>query len=306
MSGECGEAWRENVAAIVVDAAGRVLLGCAAGEAGRRHFPQGGVGRRETLEDALVRELREEVGLTPDRYRIIASYGGLRYRYRKRNEKSERWLGQQQTYYLLQCYDETPPTDCGGSDEFEGVEWLPWQELRPGLFVKFKREAVARALAHFFPPAGAALPAFGFGGGKDEAALHLARLSLRLCRLQKELCACAGRLLIVLHGGQGTGRRQAARRLAALMDPLRLRVEAGAGSPLLPAAGECVLLLGDGGCLPPFAGRVLRLYLQLDGSPDPGPGWRSIPAERRWWRDLLMAQAVVEALDSATLHPPAL
>ncbi len=299
------EPWRENVAAIVMDASGRVLLGLdEGGSKPRLHFPQGGVGRREALEDALRRELQEEVGLAPARYRIVASLGGLRYRYRKRNEKRERYVGQQQTYFLLQCYGNTPPTDCSGSAEFHRVEWLPWQQLRPELFVKFKREAVARALAHFFPP-GAAAPvtASGFGGGKEEAALHLARLSRQLCLRQKQLETCGGRLLIVLHGEEGTGRRQAARRLAALMDPLRLRVVAGEAPTLLPAAGECVLLTGDGATLPPLAGSCMRLYLHGEAAAAPD-GWQAIPADPRWARDIALARTVADALSALCLPPP--
>ncbi len=295
------EAWRENVAAIVVDAAGRVLLGCAGGAGERRHLPQGGVERRETLEEALRRELWEEVGLAPDRYRIVAAYGGLRYRYRKDNDKRERWRGQQQTYFLLQCYGEMPPTDCSGSEEFERVEWLSLAQLGPALFPKSRREAVSSALAHFFPPVGAP-PAFAFAGGKEEAALHLERLSLTLCRLQKQLEACGAGLLIILHGQAGTGRRQAVRRLAALMDPLRLRI-LEAACPLLPAAGECALLPGDGHVLPPFAGPCLRLWLTLGDAPAPG-GWLPIPSDRRWYRDLLLAQAVAGALAQPCLVPP--
>ncbi len=306
------EAWRENVAAIVMDAAGRVLLGCAEGARKQYlHFPQGGVGRRETLEEALHRELWEVVGLAPDRYCFVASYGGLRYHYRKRNEKRERWLGQQQTYFLLQCYDEMPATNCGGSDEFTHVEWLPWQTLAPEMFVSFKRKVVAKALRHFFPSSaaegGAPVVGFDFGGGKVEAAVHLARLSLKLCSLQKRLEACGGRLLIVLHGQQGSGRRQAARRLASLMDSLRLRIVSGAGLLLLPAGGETVLLLGEGKSLPPFEGHVLRLFLQVDALsalPCAAEHWLHVPSEQRWYRDLLLAQAVVEALESLVTSPP--
>ncbi len=296
------DAWRENVAAIVLDAAGRVLLGLSRG--GKHwHFPQGGVAKQETQEEALHRELREEVGLEPSQYRVLARYGGLRYRYRKGNEKRERWQGQQQTYFLLQCYAEMPPTDCSHAEEFACTLWLPQQELRPELFVKFKREVAAQALAHFFPPAGAP-PPFAFGGDKEAAALHRERLALRLHGLQKRLEARGGRVLILLHGEQGSGRRQALRRLIALMDPLRLRVQPAASSPLLlPAAGDCVLMSGDGSDLPPFPGCTLRLFLSLGGEA-PGADWQSIPAERRWYRDVLLAEAVAACLEEQCLPAP--
>ncbi|MDR3462849.1 MAG: NUDIX domain-containing protein [Beijerinckiaceae bacterium] len=51
-----------GVRAVVFDDAGRVLLVRHTYIAGW-HFPGGGIGRRETTEDAVIRELREEAGL---------------------------------------------------------------------------------------------------------------------------------------------------------------------------------------------------------------------------------------------------
>ncbi len=51
-----------GVRAVVFDEAGRVLLIRQSYTPGW-HFPGGGVGRRETTEQAVIRELREETGL---------------------------------------------------------------------------------------------------------------------------------------------------------------------------------------------------------------------------------------------------
>jgi len=51
-----------GVRAVVFDESGRVLLVRHSYIAGW-HFPGGGIGRRETTEEAVIRELREEAGL---------------------------------------------------------------------------------------------------------------------------------------------------------------------------------------------------------------------------------------------------
>ncbi len=352
------DSWRENVAAIVMDAAGRVLLGLGTGHNAYWHFPQGGMGSRETAEDALRRELQEEVALPPQAYRIVASYGGLRYRYRKNNDKHARWRGQQQTYFLVLCHAEMPPTDCSGTDEFCALTWVPWRELTPELFAPVKRKVVARVLATFFPadvPEGELLPSLErdltparyrmagrrladcptddralFGGGKEEMLSSLERMGVSLRAAHKRLSARGGKLLVVLHGAEGAGRKQALRRLATHLDPLHLHAAERALfspglawelPPALPAEGAVSLIIPkDGGTAPQdwlaqerwLMGqgiRVLKLYLRTDQSPADDAllaatdsavsPWYIIPAERRWYRDYLVSTLVAEALESS-------
>ncbi len=257
------DAWRENVAAVVLDASGHVLLGLGSGENAYWHFPQGGISGKETQQEALRRELWEEVGLSPESYRIIACYGGLRYRYRKNNEKRERWVGQQQTYFLVLCHASMPVTDCSNTDEFYALTWVRWQKLVTELFAPVKRKVVAQVLAAFFPPhlaegeliphllnrctpnryrlAGRQLAACPvderalFGGGKAEMVQTRAHLALRLRAAHKAAAATDNRLLVLLHGDAESGLRQCVRRLASHLDALHLRVaEADVFTPGLP------------------------------------------------------------------------
>ena len=250
-----------NVAAIITDEAGNVLLGVPL-RGTHRHFPQGGVKAHESPADALEREVREEVGLR--HCRVLAEYPGLRYAYRRKNEKSKRWLGQQQTYYLLRCPGIAPPTDCTGSAEFARAEWVPLAELKPEIFVAFKRAVVAQALAHFFPD-GAAEPALNdctisryihhpgqapsapaatplFAGKREEALYHLVHTApLRLRKKQ--------RLLVVLVGMEGSGIKKCLRHIAHSLDPLTTRYHLYAKdySVATPGAGELsfLVLRGD-------------------------------------------------------------
>ncbi len=359
------DSWRENVAAIVMDASGRVLLGLGRGNNAYWHFPQGGVGSRETLEEALRRELQEEVALPPTAYSIVASYGGLRYRYRKSNDKHDRWRGQQQTYFLVLCHGDMPPTDCSGTEEFGALTWLPRQELTPELFAPFKRKVVAKVLAHFFPPEAGQNPiacaraqltmqryrCFAepdievdettlFAGGKEEATLQLERLALRLRAAQKRLSSCSGRLVVLMMGTEGSGRRQCLRRLAAALDPLRLHAcregDAFAAPqhmpwPLLeqlPPPGTVTLFLHNAENLTVPQGwksleswlagqgvQLLKLSLYAGGVPgmdyalqattntDASP-WYAAPAERRWYRDLVVFTLVAEAMERLAGEPP--
>ena len=119
-------------------------------------FPQGGVKRHESLQQALFRELNEEVGLNRDDVEIIGSTRNwLRYRlprYLIRYHKRPLCIGQKQRWYLLRltsnetrvCLDRTE------QPEFESWRWVNyWHPLREVVF--FKRKVYACALHELAP-----------------------------------------------------------------------------------------------------------------------------------------------------------
>ncbi len=67
--------YRLNVAAILRNGAGKILLGERVDRSGAWQFPQGGVDDGETLSQALARELREEISVGPSAYQIVSSRG---------------------------------------------------------------------------------------------------------------------------------------------------------------------------------------------------------------------------------------
>lgn len=269
MSDSQPEQWRKNVAAVILDAADNVLLGSTPGKSPYWHFPQGGVGKDESLREAVLREVWEEVGIRPQDCTILASYGGLRYAYRHKNKKSERWVGQEQTYFLIRCIGVEPVASSKTqSDEFAELRWVPWRQLSAELFVPFKRDAIVPALEAFFPRGVADLSGVSkrlspqrygydaarplqqypsvdralFGGSKAEMVTQMADLSLRINTAQRRVKQ--GRLLVLLVGLPGCGLTNALRRLARSMDPLHTHAvqPQGVHGLVLPAEGECTLL----------------------------------------------------------------
>ncbi len=207
--------------------------------------------------EALQREVYEEVGLEPSSYRIVCFLGGFRYRYGKDNEKRERWIGQQQTYFLLLCHGERPEVDISLSPEFSRVEWRSWRELRPKIFVRAKRDAIAKLLQSFFPEnmeiheliaylehqitprrylhesaeridlmATACNEQSLFAEGKEEASVLMMHLSKDIQSIHSSLEAKKkGRLLVIFHGLDGSGCDSSLRKLCRSLDPFGLRVE---------------------------------------------------------------------------------
>lgn len=114
-------------------------------------FPQGGIKRHETAEDALFRELHEEVGLLPEQVEIIASTRGwLRYRLPKRYIRFHNrpvCIGQKQRWFLLRLLaeDEAVRLDASDKPEFEEWRWVNyWHPLEEIVF--FKRRVYEKAL----------------------------------------------------------------------------------------------------------------------------------------------------------------
>jgi len=144
------DGFRLNVGIILANQFNEVLWARRIGQ-NSWQFPQGGVKVNETPEEALYRELNEEVGLNPSDVDIIAcTKGWLRYRLPKkmvRYNSQPLCVGQKQKWYLLRMLseDSTVSVSNGSSPEFDGWRWVSyWYPL--GQVVSFKREVYRRAL----------------------------------------------------------------------------------------------------------------------------------------------------------------
>ena len=98
------EGYRANVGIVLMRDNGEVFLGQRTGGRGWQ-FPQGGVRQGEPVEQALYRELHEEIGLTREHVTLAGSTSDwLRYRLPKRYVRRGRGptcIGQKQRWFLL-------------------------------------------------------------------------------------------------------------------------------------------------------------------------------------------------------------
>jgi len=148
------DGFRANVAIVLMHGP-KVFLGRRTGGRGWQ-FPQGGVREGETPQDALYRELAEEVGVERDSVELVGqttdwlSYR-LPARYIRRNQHPL-CIGQKQRWFLLRLASGDVTFDFGRTSEPEFDRWRwagYWEPVREVIF--FKRPVYASALTELAP-----------------------------------------------------------------------------------------------------------------------------------------------------------
>lgn len=149
------EGYRPNVGIILSNDHGRLLWARRIGQDAWQ-FPQGGIRPDEMPEEALFRELNEELGLRPEQVRIMGQTGGwLRYRLPQRLIRSHDkpvCIGQKQKWFLLRFIAEDSDVCLTGSPrpEFDHWRWVSyWYPVKK--VVPFKRKVYAKALRELAP-----------------------------------------------------------------------------------------------------------------------------------------------------------
>lgn len=150
------DGYRPNVGIVLCNDRGQVLWARRVGGHDAWQFPQGGIDQRESVEDALYRELGEEVGLDADAVEVLASTRGwLRYRLPRRLRRynsTPGFKGQKQKWFLLRMLEDESRVDVTASEkpEFDHWRWVSyWYPV--GQVVDFKRPVYRRALRELAP-----------------------------------------------------------------------------------------------------------------------------------------------------------
>ena len=122
-------------------------------------FPQGGISSGESPEQALYRELYEELGLSPDGVAVLGNTKGwLRYRLPRRFVREGQkplCVGQKQKWFLLRLLadDASVRLDVDDKPEFDHWQWVSyWYPLNQ--VVSFKRDVYRRAMKELALPLG--------------------------------------------------------------------------------------------------------------------------------------------------------
>ncbi len=142
--------YRANVAGILRNTAGRILVCERLGVPGAWQFPQGGIDDDETPERALARELWEEIGVPPEDYRVVSRRGPYRYLYGSGRIKKG-FHGKEQLYFLC---------DFTGDDahirvetehpEFQAFRWIAPAAFQMSWLPEMKRQVYAAVFNDFF------------------------------------------------------------------------------------------------------------------------------------------------------------
>ncbi len=152
------DGFRPNVGIVLLNQKSQVFWGKRI----RTHswqFPQGGIDRGENPEQAMYRELHEEVGLHPQHVQVLArTRDWLRYevpdRFIRRDARGH-YKGQKQIWFLLQLVGHDWDLNLRATDhpEFDAWRWNDyWVPL--DVVVEFKRgvyEMALTELARFVP-----------------------------------------------------------------------------------------------------------------------------------------------------------
>ena len=149
------ELYRPNAAIIYQRSNGDVLVCERKRPAGAWQFPQGGIRRGESAQDAACREGMEETGFRPNEYIVVAEHGPYRYNYppaereRVLRKRGIPYAGQEQRYFLCRMNDDTaePWLD---NKEFCSYRWIQPAEFDLGTLPGFKRDVYSQVLKDFF------------------------------------------------------------------------------------------------------------------------------------------------------------
>jgi putative (di)nucleoside polyphosphate hydrolase len=147
------DGFRHGVGIILVNAKRQIFLAKRVGKLAWQ-FPQGGIQENETPEEAMFRELYEEVGLNIEDVKILSvTRRWLRYRLPKRlvrHHSTPVCIGQKQKWFLLQLVANDSNINLAATDspEFDSWAWVSyWYPLTQ--VVAFKRRVYSLAMKEF-------------------------------------------------------------------------------------------------------------------------------------------------------------
>ena len=145
------EGYRPNVGIILVNGRNEVFWGKRIREHSWQ-FPQGGIKHGESPQQAMYRELYEEVGLKPEHVKILGrTRGWLKYDVPKnwiRREWRSTYRGQKQIWFLLRLTGRDSDVCLRASKhpEFDAWRWSDyWVPL--DAVIEFKRQVYQLALS---------------------------------------------------------------------------------------------------------------------------------------------------------------
>lgn len=143
--------YRPNVAAILKNPDGLILIAERINVAGAWQFPQGGVDEGESFDVALFRELEEEIGVGASLVKVLEQRGGYRYAFPKGRLKYGFYGGQEQTYFLCDYLGKDSDIRLDAHhQEFRQVKWIEPKNFDLNWVPRFKKAVYRAVFMDFF------------------------------------------------------------------------------------------------------------------------------------------------------------
>ena len=149
------DGFRLNVGIILSNPQGKVFWARRCGQDAWQ-FPQGGIQKNESPDQAMFRELFEETGLSPEHVKVVGkTRKWLRYRLPKwmvRKNCHPVCIGQKQIWFILKLVGTDNNFNLSTADqpEFDNWSWVDyWHPLEEVVF--FKRKVYKKALTELEP-----------------------------------------------------------------------------------------------------------------------------------------------------------
>jgi putative (di)nucleoside polyphosphate hydrolase len=142
--------YRANVAGILRDSRGKILICERLGVRDAWQFPQGGVDPGETPDQALARELWEEISVQASDFRILQHHGPYRYLFGEGRMKKGHH-GKEQIYFLCEYYGSENGINVHTKHpEFQAYRWIYPLEFQLNWLPEMKREVYRAVFSDFF------------------------------------------------------------------------------------------------------------------------------------------------------------
>ncbi len=150
------DGFRQNVGIVICNKLGKLLWAKRIGQNGWQ-FPQGGIKADESLEQALYRELDEEVGLAEHDVSVLHQTSDwLRYHLPHnyiRHNQDPVCIGQKQKWFLLGLEAEESKITLSKHEQPEFDEWRWVSYWYPvDQVIEFKRDVYRKALSELLSP----------------------------------------------------------------------------------------------------------------------------------------------------------
>lgn len=148
--------YRSNVAIIIINRFGKVLW-CQRKQHDGWQFPQGGIDKGESPKEAVLRETKEEVGLSSNDIEIVYESEEW-FKYEVPKEKRSRYFtkkiffGQKQKWFLAKLLSDDTKINLRTNKHIEFDKWVwvnYWYPL--STVIQFKKETYRKALLTIVP-----------------------------------------------------------------------------------------------------------------------------------------------------------